>query len=335
MNIREDRRPTLASWPKRMYDWNEVPPAFQPALTDWDAAGMPPGNITLIPRIHQYSGAPEYVTAWFGNQVCIQRMADGKLDVWRIRPGDVVQVGYSIQLIKCTVTVWLKDGGCTGFSFNKTKEDQLYPVLSLLLGQPADRQPPQRHPDSPVFDRLRQESYAMYYTSLLAYRFGGEIRDHLFLRGKNRNFLYILQRRPDPECFCAVTDAGPVCIITDFTAPEPSICPAPPPAPCGWASCPAARAAGCICAPRRRAKTCTFIFCPGRRRRPTPLPGTGFARRKRTPHADHFPVVPHACFARRGGERPDQAVCPGLWGHILIDNAPSVVIRLSYQDNAI
>ena len=56
----------------------------------------------------------------------------------------------------------------------------------------------------------------MYYTSLLAYRFGGEIRDHLFLRGKNRNFLYILQRRPDPECFCAVTDAGPVCITTDF-----------------------------------------------------------------------------------------------------------------------
>ena len=25
MNIREDRRPTLASWPKRMYDWSEVP----------------------------------------------------------------------------------------------------------------------------------------------------------------------------------------------------------------------------------------------------------------------------------------------------------------------
>ena len=216
MNIREDRRPTLASWPKRMYDWGEVPPAFQPALTDWDAAGMPPGNITLIPRIHQYSGAPEYVTAWFGSEVCIQRMAGGKLDVWRIRPGDVAQVGYSIQLIKCTVTVWLKDGGCTGFSYNKTKEDQLYPVLSLLLGQPADRQPPQRHPDFPAFDRLRQESYAMYYTSLLAYRFGGEIRNQLFLRGKNRNFLYILQRRPDPECFCAVTDAGPVCIITDF-----------------------------------------------------------------------------------------------------------------------
>ena len=28
--------------------------------------------------------------------------------------------------------------------------------------------------------------------------------------------LYILQRRPDPECFCAMTDAGLVCILTDF-----------------------------------------------------------------------------------------------------------------------
>ena len=216
MNLREDRRPTLASWPKRMYDWSEVPPHFQPALADWNAAGMPPGNVTLIPRVHQYSGAPEYVTAWFGGEVCLQRMAGGELDVWRIRPGDTAQVGYSVQLIKCTVTVWLKDGTRTGFSYNKTKEDQLYPVLSLLLGQPADRRPPLRHPDSPDFVRLRQESYAMYYTSLLAYRSGGRILDQLFLRGKNRSFLYILQRRPDPECFCAMTDAGPVCIITDF-----------------------------------------------------------------------------------------------------------------------
>ena len=77
MNIREDRRPTLASWPKRMYDRSEVPAPFRAALADWNAAGMPPGNITLIPRIHQYSGAPEYVTAWFGGEVSLQRMAGG------------------------------------------------------------------------------------------------------------------------------------------------------------------------------------------------------------------------------------------------------------------
>lgn len=216
MRIREDRRPTLASWPKRMYEWSEVPTLFQPALTVWHAAGMPPGNITFIPRVHQYSGAPEYATAWFGKEVCLQRLAEGKLDVWRIRPGDVAQIGYTIQLLKCTVTVWLKDGTQTSFSYNKTKEDQLYPILSLLLGQPADRQPPLQHPDTPALAQLQQESYAMHYTALLAYRFGTQILDHLFLRGKNRNLLYLLQRRPDPECFCAITDAGPVCIINDY-----------------------------------------------------------------------------------------------------------------------
>ena len=216
MNMLEDRRPTLASWPRRMYDWSEVPVPFQAALAGWNAAGMPPGNVTLIPRIHQYSGAPEYAAAWFDGEVCLQRMAGGRLDVWRIRPGDVAQVVYSVQLIKCTVTVRLKEGGRAGFSYNKTKEDQLYPVLSLLLGQPAGRRPPLRHPDASAFAQLLQESYAMYYTSLLAYRFGGRILDHIFLRGKHQNLLYLLQRRPDPECFCAMTDAGLVCILTDF-----------------------------------------------------------------------------------------------------------------------
>lgn len=216
LNIREDRRPTLASWPKQMYDWSEVPAPFQPALAAWNAAGMSPGNITLIPRVHQYSGAPEYVTAWFGDEVCLQRLVNDKLEVWNIRPGDLIQVGYSIQLLKCSVTLWLRDGSRASFSYNKTKEDQIYPVLSLLLGRGAHHRPSLQHPEAPVFRQLREESYAMHYTSLLAYRFGSQILEYLFLRGKNCSFPYFLQRRPDPECFCAITDAGPVCIINDF-----------------------------------------------------------------------------------------------------------------------
>lgn len=216
MLIREDSRPTLASWPKRIYEWNEIPTLFQPTLTSWRAMGMPPGNVTFIPRIHQYSGAPEFATAWFGDQVCLQRLADGKLEVWHIHPGDVVQVRYQIQLLKCTVTLLLKDGAQPSFSYNKTKEEQLYPILSLLLGKPADYQPPLQHPETPALKQLQTDSFAMHYTALLTYRFGDQIMDHLFLRGKNRNLLYLLQRRPDPECFCAVTDAGPVLITNDY-----------------------------------------------------------------------------------------------------------------------
>lgn len=216
MFIGEDRRPTLASWPKRIYQWEEVPAPFRPALERWAAAGMPPGNMTLIPPVHQYSGAPEYLTAWWEGQVCLQRLEGGKLQLWRITPQQVAQVGYSIQLLKCTVTLRLKDGTVTSFSYNKTKEDQLYPLLSLLLGQPALRRPPVQHPASPALAQLRQQSYAMHHTALLAYRFGSQILDHLFIQGKNRNLLYLLQRRPDPQCLCAMTDAGLVCMINDF-----------------------------------------------------------------------------------------------------------------------
>lgn len=216
MRIPEDRRPTLASWPKRIFEWDELQTPFRPALSGWRAMGMPPGNVTYIPRIHQYSGAPEYATAWFGDQVCIQRLQDGKLDVWNILPGQVTQLYYQIQLLKCTVTVCLSDGQMITFSYNKTKEEQIYPVISLLLGQPGDYVPPVQHPDGPAMEALQKESYAMHHTALLVYRFGHTISHQIFLRGKNRSLLYLLQRRPDPECFGALTEAGPVLILNDY-----------------------------------------------------------------------------------------------------------------------
>lgn len=216
MRIPEDRRPTLASWPKRIFEWDELQPPFHPALSQWRALGMPPGNVTYIPRIHQYSGAPEYAVAWFCQQVCIQRLQEGTLNVWNILPGQVTQLYYQIQLLKCTVTLCLSDGQIITFSYNKTKEEQIYPVISLLLGQPGDYVPPVQHPGSPAMEALREESYAMHHTALLTYRFGHAISHQLFLRGKNRSLLYLLQRRPDPECFCALTDAGPVLILNDY-----------------------------------------------------------------------------------------------------------------------
>ena len=54
MAIREDRRPTLASWPRRIYSWNEVPARFRQSLEKWREEGLPPGNVTYIPKVHQY-----------------------------------------------------------------------------------------------------------------------------------------------------------------------------------------------------------------------------------------------------------------------------------------
>lgn len=216
MAIREDRRPTLASWPKRIYDWEELPSPFRPALESWRAQGLPLGNVTYIPRVHQYKDSPEYAAAWWGSSVLLQALGQGRLEVFRVELGDAVQVRYQVCLLRCSVTVFLRDGGQASFSYNKTKEDQLLPLLELLLGNPPDYVPAGTHPAEACWEQLRQDSYAMYFTSLLCRRYGGPIRSHLWFRGKEKSLLYFLRKQPPPEYFLAAMDRGLAAVSTDF-----------------------------------------------------------------------------------------------------------------------
>lgn len=219
MAIREDRRPTLASWPKRIYNWNEVPARFRPALDRWRDQGLPPENVTYIPKVHQYKKDMEYVTAWLGEEVLLLAGGDQGVESLMVRPGDVARMTYTIQLLRCSVEVLLDRGGETvtaGFSYNRTKEDQLFPVLNLLLGNAPDHRPRTSHPADPALEQLQADSYAMYNDAKLCYRFGEAILDSLWVPGRN----YGLQafRKQRPEYFVGKLDRGVVSIQTDFYA---------------------------------------------------------------------------------------------------------------------
>ena len=215
MAIREDRRPTLASWPKRIYNWNEVPARFRLSLEKWREEGLPPGNVTYIPKVHQYKGGMEYVTAWLGEEVLILSGGEEGVNAALIRPGDAARVTYTVQLLRCGVEA-LTAAGPVSFQYNRTKEDQLLPVLNLLLGNEPDFRAPTGHPADPALDRLQADSYAMYNESKLCYRFGAPIRASLWLPGRS----YGLQafRKQKPEYFFAKMDRGVVVLLTDFYA---------------------------------------------------------------------------------------------------------------------
>lgn len=218
MRILEDRRPTLASWPKRIYDWRELPRRFQPGLEAWRAQGLPPGNVTYIPRISQYAaGGAEHATAWLGDQVLIQTGGQRGVEELRFCGADVAMVDYYVELLRCTVTISLgeeRGGEGAVFSYNKTKEDQLLPILLLSLGREAGYRPAVDHPAAEPFQTLQRESYAMYNNSKLCYRFGTEIRDYIWFLGRNRGLARLNKQKP--EHFLAQMDAGLVAIRTDF-----------------------------------------------------------------------------------------------------------------------
>ena len=225
MGMREDRRPTLASWPKRIYEWEDLPRVFLPGLEPWRKEGLPPGNVTYIPRVNQYADAPEYAVAWFRGMVLVQTLRKGVLEVRRLDPGSVAQVRYRVQLLRCQITAYLRDGGDVSFAYNKTKEELILPVLNLLLGNPAEFVPPAGHPAGGEWDRLRQQSYAMHHTSLLCYRFGGGIHTHLWLRGKEKSLLYFLRKAPPPEYFLGAMDRGLAAVVSNFYGIEAAYLP--------------------------------------------------------------------------------------------------------------
>ena len=69
MKLVEDRRPTLASWPKRIYQWAELPQLFRPALEEWRGEGLPPGNVTYIPQVRQGVGEEEHAVSGVVNKL--------------------------------------------------------------------------------------------------------------------------------------------------------------------------------------------------------------------------------------------------------------------------
>ena len=214
MKFVEDRRPTLASWPKRIYQWSELPQLFRPALEEWRGEGLPPGNVTYIPQVRQGVGEEEHAVSWWRGQVLLQTLWRGGVTRLLI-PQGAAAIRYEVQLLKCTLTIYLKNGDQASFSYNKVKEDQLRPVLSLLLGRPSGLSFPTEHPEPERLGWLLEESYGMYHTALLCYRLGERLEDCLYLRGKTGGLLWLIQRTPDPEYFLGVMDRGLAAISHD------------------------------------------------------------------------------------------------------------------------
>ncbi|MBE6948539.1 MAG: hypothetical protein E7456_01710 [Ruminococcaceae bacterium] len=209
-----DIRPTLASWPKRIWDWSELPEEFHPSIADWRSQGMEPGNVTYIPRVHQGGSDEEYATAWWKDEVMIQTSKDDEVETVVLKSGTVPSLVYEHQLLKCKIILPRKDGGTMEFGFQQVKEEQLRPVINLLLGRPGERPFPTDHPDH-SFDWLLGKTL-MYHPTILCYRFDDKINDNIWFKSSLRILPFIARRRPRPEYFFAVMDKGLVVIDRNF-----------------------------------------------------------------------------------------------------------------------
>ena len=209
-----DIRPSLASWPKRIYDWSELPEQFRPALESWKADGMPMGNITYIPKIHLASDEPEFAAAWWGDQAMIQVFQNEVVEPVVISKGSLPAVLYEHQSLKCKLYIPRKTGDMLEMGYAQVKEDQLAGVINTILGQPGDRPLPLDHPDDSMNWLLN--TTLMYHPSILCRRFDDNINDCVWFRSTVRILPFLIRRRPHPEYFLATMDKGFVVIDRNF-----------------------------------------------------------------------------------------------------------------------
>lgn len=216
LRIREDNRPTLASWPKQIFAWEELPQPYHSAVRPWVEDGMPLEQILYIPRVHQNKlTEPQWVTAWHKNQVLILT-DDGRspLDVQVLAAGDLRALQRDTRLLACTVTLRLTGGRTVRFGYNKTKEEQVVPILNLLLGQQPDYLPVPGFHQCAGLAPLEKESFAMFHTAKLAYRLGEDAPFYFWARGQQKSRFF--RQKEDPESFAAPLEKGLCLILTDF-----------------------------------------------------------------------------------------------------------------------
>lgn len=178
-----DAASTLDSWPKRIYEWEQLPEEYRQPLKSWREAGMPSENVTYVPPNKLHRG---YAAAWFDKQVALLKKTDtGGIYPIFLRHQDVQAVSYEQKLLICEVTLYLSVRGkakTERFSYNRMTDSYFLPILNLLMGQEADYELEilSHAPHQPEW--LMQKSFAMYNYSKFAYRMDETIEYYCYGR---------------------------------------------------------------------------------------------------------------------------------------------------------
>lgn len=216
--IKEDVRPTTASWPKQIFELWQLPEQYHRFLYDWLTSGMPIGNITYIPKVHKYLKDSENVLAWFNDEVMILTQTDdNNIYAATISAENLISIKYFIQLLECRVTLKIKKDNKISdlfFKYNKVKEERIIPIFNILLGHDAEYELNIFDMSNSKLKELNYLSYSMFNISKLSYRLDKEVLGYFWERNK-QNVLFG-KRDEDPENFIAIMNRGITYINTDF-----------------------------------------------------------------------------------------------------------------------
>lgn len=182
-SAKADNRPTIAEWPVRIWEQEEIPPEYRECVKQWMRDTFASYDFVLSPKRRTAPDSFEYLFGYGKDEALYLRLREQGMQRVSFKREDVTSVQTSRELLNAEILVtYLEDGRERQCSFPYVPSTYyLYdPFLNWLLKLPKDFDLPLEERSHPRPDRLFQDSVPMYNYSLAAYRLGEGFEDYTY-----------------------------------------------------------------------------------------------------------------------------------------------------------
>lgn len=185
----QDKRPTMAEWPIRIWCMEEFPNEFKEYAMKWMTKDFSEYNFVFAPKRRTAENSFAYVFGYDDDTILYLKNCDGEIE----------QTTLSCSQIMCIITRRELLNAEIRIIYNENMEEKvlefpyvpstyyLYdPFLNWMLGLSKDFTPAIAERAHPRPETLYHESLTMYNYSLSAYRLGNGFSDYVYRFQKHR-----------------------------------------------------------------------------------------------------------------------------------------------------
>lgn len=220
-----DGKPTLSSWPVRIWDKSEIKPEYMPFLDDLFENGLELEHLIFVPA---FLYTHEYMMAVTEGQVrIISKGKTGELTCETVKAGQLLYIKHVIELLYSRIDFYWFDGQklhCSSAAFNRTTLDLFLPAIHTLLGLPFNFSCDEAESRENRPDKLFSEDYALYQYSINAYRMGDRLKTY-YRRFVKMSLLRRLKRHEPTRILSCPMEKGLFIQVLDVLFTSAFYCP--------------------------------------------------------------------------------------------------------------
>lgn len=173
---------TLREWPKKIWEWEEVPEYYGPCIEPLREQGMPLSAMVWVPSKGYERGSYEYLAVRFGGKIFLfSPQKDGSIEQTVFDINSIVYIQDLEYMLNCEYRFYYQENGQikrAALPYNQAVQYLFLPFLHTALGLEEDFSFTQRMKIHPRPEHLLHDDHALYSYSEAAYRLGEEIQDY-------------------------------------------------------------------------------------------------------------------------------------------------------------